>query len=238
MQKYEVTNAQFGVFVKASGYITLAEKNGGSYVFDPNAKADTMSIPGAPWWKYTSAANWKNPQGNKNITTENNYLPVAHIAYTDACAYCDWLGMRLPTEAEWEFAARGDGEKIEQNIWQGNFPYENKNLDGFSKTAPVGSFPPGKNGLYDINGNVWEWCADYYHASWYIMAVQLPIGLRSNGPDRAYDPSSPYDETRVIRGGSFLCSDNYCTGYLPFTRMRSSVERTFEHIGFRCVKRN
>ena len=238
MQKYEVTNAQFETFAKAKNYTTLAEKNGGSYVFLPTAKADSLSIPGAPWWKYITDAYWKNPQGNKNITRENKFQPVTHIAYEDACAYCDWLEMSLPTEAEWEFAAKGDGEKTEQNIWQGNFPYENNNHDGFEKTAPVGSFPAGKNGLYDINGNVWEWCADYYHASWYIMATQLPVSLRANGPDRAYDPSLPYSETRVIRGGSFLCSDNYCTGYLPFTRMRSSVEYTFEHIGFRCVKRN
>jgi len=238
MQKYEVTNMQFDAFVQATNYVTLAERNGGSYIFNPGARADSMSIPGAPWWKYIPGAYWKNPQGDKNITAYHHFLPVAHIAYEDACAYCDWLDMSLPTEAEWEFAAKNDGEKTTQNIWQGNFPYENKKQDGFEGAAPVGSFPAGKNGLYDINGNVWEWCADYYHAAWYVMATQLAVELRTKGPNRSYDPSSPYNETRVIRGGSFLCSDNYCTGYLPFTRMRSSVESTFEHIGFRCVRRN
>lgn len=237
MHKYEVTNAQFNEFVNATHYITLAEKNGGSYVFVENGVEDSLSIPGAPWWRYRQAASWRNPRGDKNIKGIHDFSPVTHIAYEDACAYCDWLEMRLPTEAEWEFAAQQNGEVPDKNIWQGNFPYENKNSDGFIYTSPVGSFPAGKKGLHDINGNVWEWCSDYYHANWYVMANQLPFNERYKGPKKPYDPSAPYDSARVIRGGSFLCAENYCTGYLPFTRMRSQTDMTFGHIGFRCVKR-
>ena len=144
--------------------------------------------------------------------------------------------MRLPTEAEWEYAATLNGEVSEKNIWQGNFPYENKTEDRFERTSPVGSFLAGKLGLHDMNGNVWEWCADYYHADWYKLAENLSIEERKNGPKKPYDPYALYNTVRVIRGGSYLCADNFCTSYRPFTRMRSDVKMTFGHIGFRCVR--
>lgn len=235
IQKYEVTNLQFHQFVEATNYITLAEKNGGSYVFDVNG-TDSTFLSAAPWWKFKKNANWRNPNGEKNITVSDNYLPVAHIAYVDACAYCEWLNMRLPTEAEWEFVARENGDVADKNIWQGNFPFENKNTDGFLYTSPVGSFAVGRKGLHDMNGNVWEWCSDYYHSNWYTLAADFPEKLRVEGPTKPYDPAMPHDTFRVIRGGSYLCSENFCTGYLPSSRMRSQVNMTFGHIGFRCVK--
>lgn len=236
LQKYEVTNAQFRKFVEATGYKTLAERNGGSYVFTVPFQEDSFSIPNAPWWHFVKQASWKNPTGKKHLEVTNDFEPATHIAYEDACAYCDWLDMRLPTEAEWEYAATLNGEVSEKNIWQGNFPYENKTEDRFERTSPVGSFLAGKLGLHDMNGNVWEWCADYYHADWYKLAENLSIKERKNGPKKPYDPYTLYDTVRVIRGGSYLCADNFCTSYRPFTRMRSDVKMTFGHIGFRCVR--
>lgn len=146
--------------------------------------------------------------------------------------------MRLPTEAEWEYASRADGEKKtgDRNTWEGIFPVENSLEDGFEGTSPAGSFPAGKAGLHDISGNVWEWCADRYHEGWYVLAQDIPLVQRRYGPKLGYDPTLPYGETFVIRGGSYLCAENYCTGYLPFTRMRSDTSMTFGHIGFRCVR--
>lgn len=236
MQRYEVTNAQFDLFCRQTGYMTQAEKTGGSYVFVMDASPDSLSIPGTPWWRFTEGADWRHPQGKNSNISDKSFNPVAHVSHTDACAYCDWLGMRLPTEAEWEWAARTDGGHQQKNVWQGPFPNRNDNTDGFMRTAPVGSFYMGKNGLFDISGNVWEWCADKYNAGWYYTGAQISAEERVKGPAKSYDPSRPYATSHVIRGGSFLCSENYCTGYLPYTRMRSDSGQTFEHIGFRCVK--
>lgn len=236
MQKHEVTNAQFRRFVEATGYKTLAERNGGSYVFTIPFEENSLSIPNAPWWHFRPKASWKNPTGKKELKTEKDFEPAIHIAYEDACAYCDWLGARLPTEAEWEYAVTLNGEVNEKNIWQGNFPYENKAEDGFEKTSPTGSFPTGKIGLHDMNGNVWEWCADYYHENWYKIAQNLTVENRKKGAQKPYDSHALYDTVRVIRGGSYLCADNFCKGYRSFSRMRSDVNMTFGHIGFRCVK--
>lgn len=236
IQRYEVTNTQFEAFVKETGYLTLAEKLGGSYVFSSSMQVVESSLPGAPWWKYTEGANWQHPQGKNSTIHTKSWNPVSHIAYIDACTYCDWLGMRLPTETEREYVAQKGKPARKMNVWQGTFPVQDKKSDGFDRTAPVGSFRPDENGLYDLRGNVWEWCADSYHAYAYRMAGQLPLQQRTQGPDKAYDPSAPYESSHVIRGGSFLCSENYCTGYLPYTRMRSSDSLTFEHIGFRCVR--
>src|SRR5690606_3339225 len=135
-----------------------------------------------------------------------------------------------------EYAATLNGEVNEKNIWQGNFPYENKAEDGFEKTSPVGSFPAGEIGLYDMNGNVWEWCADYYHENWYKIAQNLTAENRKKGAKKPYDSYALYDTVRIIRGGSYLCADNFCKGYRSFSRMRSDVKMTFGHIGFRCAK--
>lgn len=236
MQQYEVTNTRFEVFCRETGYRTQAEKTGGSYVFRADGKPDASSLPGAPWWRFTAGADWRHPQGKDSGLRGKEYHPVTHVSHADACAYCDWLGMRLPTEAEWEWAARSDGEKRQMNVWQGLFPQHNEASDGFTGTAPVGSFPAGKTGLYDINGNVWEYCADPYNAGWYTTGNLVEPAQRMAGPARGYDPSQPYGTSYVIRGGSYLCSENYCRGYLPYTRMRSDSSQTFAHIGFRCVR--
>lgn len=235
MQAYEVSYLQFSIFAEETGYQSLAERNGGSYVFFENGKSDSTTLPNAPWWHFVQDANWKNPNPATGYQP-SDFEPVTHIAYVDACAYCEWLEMRLPTEAEWEYAAAINGEQADKNIWQGNFPYENKAEDGFAYTAPLGSFSAGKLGLYDMQGNVWEWCSDYYHANWYALAQQMPLAMRRVGPSLPFDESAPYDTMRVIRGGSYLCAENYCKGYETSTRMRSDVRMSFGHIGFRCVK--
>lgn len=236
VQKYEVTNAQFAEFIKATGYKTLAEEKGGSYVFTPKSK-DTLDATLNPsWWEFTKGANWKHPEGTTSSIDGKEWYPVVHIAFEDACAYCEWLGMRLPTEVEREYFAQRNGRSIYMNTWQGNFPENNTQADGYFRTSPVGAFPPGKLGLYDVQGNVWEWCVDPYHQNAYYYASKMkPISTQPLVP-KYYDLDAPEEETRVIRGGSFLCNESYCCGYLPSKRMRSSVKMTYEHIGFRCVK--
>ena len=236
IQQYEVTNKQFSEFVKNTGYVTLAERNGGSYIFNATLTADSSTLNNAPWWKFEQNANWKQPQGiNSSIEGKAQY-PVVHIAYEDACAYCEWLGMRLPTEVEREYASTKNGNELSKNVWQGTFPERNLNTDGFAETAPVGSFKAGKLGLFDMQGNVWEWCLDPYHQNAYYFAKKWTVISSQPLVPTYFDTYSPDEETRVIRGGSFLCAENYCKGYEHNRRMRSSVKMTFSHIGFRCVK--
>lgn len=235
MQRYEVTNTEFSDFVAKTGYITRAERNGGSYVFDPFLENDS-TLNDAPWWRFEEGANWNHPEGmNSSVTGKENH-PVVHIAYEDACKYCEWLGMRLPTEVEREYAAKKNGDEVLKNTWQGSFPDHNSKEDGFKGTAPVGSFSAGKSGLFDMQGNVWEWCLDPYHQQAYSFAKQWKVDSSQPLVPHYFDEQSPHEETRVIRGGSFLCTENYCKGYEPTQRMRSSVNMTFSHIGFRCVK--
>ncbi|NGF74295.1 formylglycine-generating enzyme family protein [Fluviicola sp. SGL-29] len=236
MQRYEVTNAQFSDFVIKTGYRTRAERNGGSYVFDPSLRNDSTTLIDAPWWRYTQGANWKHPEGIASDIAGKENHPVVHIAYEDACSYCEWLGMRLPTEVEWEYAAKKNGNEVLKNIWQGSFPEYSSAEDGFERTAPVGSFLAGKLGLFDMPGNVWEWCRDPYHQHAYTFAKKWKVDSSQPLVPNYFDEQSPHEETRVIRGGSFLCAENYCKGYEPAQRMRSSVKMTFSHIGFRCVK--
>lgn len=234
IQQREVTNKEFEDFVKATNYKTLAERNGGSYVF--STQRDSNDLEGADWWKFNENASWKNPYGNDSLPDNFAQHPAVHIAYEDACAYCEWLNMRLPTEIEWETAARQNGEVENYNIWQGNFPDYNTISDGFLFTAPVESFSPGTLGIYDMQGNVWEWCLDPYHQNAYFYAKQWGANSDESIVPRYYDEFSPDEETRVIRGGSFLCAENSCSGYKIGIRMRSSVKMTFQHIGFRCAK--
>jgi len=236
MHQYEVSNTQFADFVSATGYVTLAERNGGSFVFNPNFSKDTSVLENAPWWTYELGANWKHPQGRNSSIEGKEQHPVVHIAYEDACAYCEWLGMRLPTEVEREYAAKKNGNEEQKNNWQGTFPETNLNTDGFEWTAPVGSFKPGKLGLFDMQGNVWEWCLDPYHQHAYYFAKKWNVVSSKPLVPSYFDEFSPHEETYVIRGGSFLCAENYCRGYEYNHRMRSSIKMTFSHIGFRCVK--
>jgi len=270
MDATEVTNAEFTQFVKATGYITTAERKpdwnelkkqlppgtatpadsllvAASLVFDPPKQAVDLNDY-TQWWAWKKGADWKHPHGpGSSIKGKENY-PVVHISWFDAVAYCKWAGKRLPTEAEWEWAARGglqnklypwgdepvDAGKVKANTWQGHFPDRNALRDRFYGLAPVASFAPNGYGLYDIAGNAWEWCADYYNNSYYKSVASGAVDPK--GPSKSYDPDEPLAKKRVIRGGSFLCNESYCTGYRVARRMKSTEDTGMEHLGFRCVQ--
>lgn len=277
----EVTNAQFRAFVDATGYLTIAERPvdweelkkqtpegtpkpapellaPGSLVFVPPSVGSGARIENLSWWQWTPGANWKHPEGPGSSIDGRDNHPVVHIAWPDAVAYATWAGKRLPTEAEWEFAARGGltgapntwgSEPIDPtraNTWQGLFPIMNAREDGFDRTAPVGSFPSNGYGLVDMSGNVWEWCSDLYSTTEYadrLRAAQDRNPARTNlitsnprGPSAAHDLRNPLAaDSRVQRGGSFLCNDSYCASYRPAARMGCSSDTGSSHVGFRCV---
>lgn len=260
MDEHEVTNAQFQKFVEETNYVTVAERplnpkdfpgadpdllHAGSAVFVGSQETKDLSNPYS-WWKYVPGANWRHPEGpGSDIRGRENH-PVVHIAYEDAEAYAKWAGKRLPTEAEWEYAAKANcnqheiyywGDEITPqgkwmaNIYQGKFPKHNTGEDGYKGTAPVKSYAPNPFGLYDMVGNVWEWCSDFY----------LPYYSKEDrkdpkGPDHSHDPLEPGLIKRVQRGGSFLCHDKYCERYKAGARGKAEVNSPTNHVGFRCVK--
>jgi formylglycine-generating enzyme required for sulfatase activity len=262
MDQHEVTNAEFARFVEATGYQTVAELPpdpqefpevppdklvAGSIVFTRPKDQDQVSLDDhLAWWSYVPGANWRHPEGPDSTIEDRQDHPAVHIAYVDAEAYAKWAGKRLPTEAEWEFAARGGldrqpycwgGELMpdghwQSNIWQGEFPLENTQADGFPGTAPVGSFKPNGFGLSDMSGNVWEWCSDWYLPDYYLRSPDK----NPHGPDHSFDPLEPSLAKRVQRGGSYMCSEVYCTRYLPGARGKGEPTSAAGHIGFRCVK--
>lgn len=221
-----------------------------SLVFTPPDHAVTLKNS-SQWWSWVSGANWQHPYGPQSSIAKKNDYPVVHISWEDAKTYCEWAGKRLPMEAEWEWAARGglknnlypwgnehvDQGRLKTNTWQGEFPHNNTNRDGFLRSARVKSFEPNDYDLYDMAGNVWEWTADYYHYEYYSK-VNLPEGVRNiSGPAKSYDPREPNAVKRVIRGGSYLCNESYCSGYRVAARMKTTPDTSMEHVGFRCVKR-
>jgi len=271
MDEHEVTNAEFRRFDEATGYLTTAEKVpdweemkkqlspdtpkpgpeklvAGSMVFSPTAGAVPLT-DAAQWWKWVPGACWKHPEGPESNLTGRDDHPVVHVSWDDAVAYVKWAGKRLPTEAEWEFAARGGlaGKKYTwgddppaedsklANIWQGDFPHNNLKLDGYDRTAPVKSYPANGYGLYDMAGNVWEWCSDWYRADAYARRGGEAV-VNPQGPADFWDPNEPRVPKRVTRGGSFLCHITYCESYRPGARRGTAQDTGMSHLGFRCVQ--
>ena len=235
-----VSNDRFAEFVTATGHITDAETFGWSFVFGgflPDDFPDTRAVAAAPWWRQIEGADWRHPEGPHSDVVERGDHPVVHVSHRDALAFCAWSSTRLPTEAEWEYAARGGhggfafpwGDDLEpggehrMNVFQGTFPNDNTCADGFAGTAPVDAFPPNDFGLYNMTGNVWEWCADWFDTRYYRDSP------RSN-------PTGPLDGThRVMRGGSYLCHASYCRRYRVAARSANTPDSSTGNLGFRVV---
>lgn len=222
----------------------------GSMMFRPTAGPVNLDNY-FQWWEWLPGADWQHPDGPGSEIEGMDDHPVVHVCYYDAVAYCQWRGGRLPTEAEWEFAGRGGlagkvypwgDEHVDKglrktNSWQGDFPYENTAEDGFLRTAPVRSYQPNGYGLYDMAGNVWEWCRDWYHIHAYRELAMNPLSNNPSGPKKSFDPRDPFTPKRVQRGGSFLCNDVYCASYRVSARMPGAEDTGMPHVGFRCVSR-
>jgi len=239
MDKFTVSNKQFKAFVQKTGYVTEAEEIGWSFVFAgllPDDFEETRGVQAAPWWRQVFQADWKSPEGAHSTIQTRLEHPVVHISWNDATAYAQWVGRRLPTEAEWEFAAHGgldnsifpwgdelqpDGEH-QMNVWQGSFPDNNLIEDGWYGTAPGGAYPPNAYGIGEMTGNVWEWCQDWF---------------TTEHDETEKNPRGPtVGETKVIKGGSYLCHDSYCNRYRIAARSSTTPVSAMGHLGFRTVK--
>jgi formylglycine-generating enzyme required for sulfatase activity len=264
IQRTPVTNDQFAAFVRSTRYVTVAERTpraedfpgappenlvAGSVVFTPPTKPVPLNDH-FQWWSYAKGASWRHPSGPDSDLKGRGRHPVVQVAWEDADAYCRWAGGRLPTEAVFEYAARGGLERqryawgdtfqpkgrIMANIWQGHFPDENSAADGYEGTSPVGTFPANGYGLYDMAGNVWEWCSDWYRDDAYAAPGDKPAALDPQGPATSRDPAEPGVVKRVMRGGSYLCTDQYCSRYEVGSRGKGAVDTGTNHLGFRCVE--
>ncbi len=272
MDATEVTNKQFAEFIKATGYITIAERGidweelkkqvppgtpkphdsilqPGSLTFKKSKSPVANLYDFSQWWNWTIGANWQHPNGPKSTIKGKEDYPVVQIAYEDALAYCEWANRRLPTEAEWELASRagsygtvynwGNDVSVlseKANTWEGDFPVNNSEADGFELRAPIKSYPANAYGLYDMAGNVWEWTSDWYNSDYYKeMNGQNSVLINPTGANSPFTPNNPLAKEKVIKGGSFLCSDSYCASYRVSARMGSSMDSSLEHTGFRTV---
>jgi formylglycine-generating enzyme required for sulfatase activity len=264
MDTTDVTNGQFDRFVKATGYLTVAERTphpedfpgvppenlrAGGVVFNPPPHAVLLNND-LQWWSYEGGANWRHPLGPRSDLNGKADHPVVQISYEDAEAYANWINKRLPTEAEWEFAARGGlagkayvwgsdfrpNGKWMANTHQGHFPDKDTGEDGYAGIAPVAQYPPNSYGLYDMAGNVWQWTSDWYRPDYYRdLRAAGPVARKPKGPDHPFDPAEPGVSKKVHRGGSFLCTSQYCSRYIVGARGKGEISTGTNHLGFRCV---